>query len=183
MPEVSSQVAAAHLEFIEPVSAALAEPTPTVAQRDAAMFVVSQYRDNGWHGLCDAVEARLAGRDTVPADLDDEDRQVLLAIDRAVDEPQWLQQALAEAETEAADQVAALILAATWGEREALAALNEMRETAQAAGLQDSTAHAFVAMVEGERGLGTLMAKHPNAQRGLIEATLTALTRREQDAG
>ena len=183
MPEVSSQVAAAHLEFIEPISAALAEPTPSAALRDAAMFMVAQYRDDGWHGLCDAVEARLAGRDAVLADLDDEDRQILLAIDRAVDEPQWLQRVLAEAQAEAADQVAALILAATWGEREALAALNEMRETAQAAGLHDSTAHAFVAMVEGERRLEALTVKYPNAQRGLIEATLTALTRREQDAG
>ena len=184
MPDVSSQVAAAHLEFIEPIIAALPDAKPSGAQRDAAAFAIAHYRDNGWQDLCDVVQARLDDQKLDPAgrNLDDEDRMILAAIDRAAAEPDWLRRAIKEAETEAADQLAALILAATWGEREALAALDEMRDAAQAAGMRGSTAHAFIAMVEGERGLDTLIANHPNAQNGLIEATLTALARRERDA-
>lgn len=181
MPNVSSQVAAAHLEFIEPIVAALASEAPAGPQRQAADLMLAHYRETGWERLCDAVEARLDGRDVDAAALDDEDRMILAAIDHAADEPEWLDRAVAAAEAEAANQVAALILAATWGERDALAALNEMRETAQAAGIQGSTAHAFVAMVEGERELARLMAANPNAQGSLVEATLTALQRRERD--
>ncbi|MCL7743840.1 hypothetical protein LV476_02585 [Guyparkeria hydrothermalis] len=182
MPDVSSQVAAAHLEFIEPISSALPARSPTVAQREAAEFMIAHYRENGWAGLCDAVDARLANRAFDAASLDDEDRMILETIDRAAVEPGWLDRVVAEAEAEAADQLAALILAATWGEHEALAALDEMRDAAQAAGIPDSTAHAFIAMVEGERRPDALIAAHPSAQSGLLEATLNALTRREGDA-
>jgi len=183
MSDVSSQVAAAHLEFIEPISAALSSTTPSSAVRDAATAVIAAYREEGWIDLCRAAEARLAGESANEPALDEEDRMILQAIDRAAREPDWLDVVVDEAEAQAAEQIAALILAATWGEREALAALNEMREAAQAAGLTDSTAHAFVAMVEGERQLGVLLDAHANAQPGLVERTLESLQRREQDAG
>ena len=183
MPDVSSQVAAAHLDFIEPISAALPASDADNARRDAAAFMIAHYRDNGWDRLCDAAEARLEGRPVDPTGLDDEDRMILEAIERAANDPAWLERVVGEAEAQAAEQLAALILAATWGENEALAALDEMRDTAQAAGLRDSTAHAFIAMVEGERQLDRLLASHPNAQDGLIEATLAALSRRERETG
>ena len=183
MPNVSSQVAAAHLEFIQPVSAALAAAPVSADQHDAARLAIAHYRESGWTTLCEAVEARLAGRSFGGDALEEEDEMILAAIERAATEPEWLDRVVAEAEAEAADHVAALILAATWGEREALAALNEMREAAQAAGVEGSTAHAFIAMVEGERQRTALVERHPNAQVGLVEATLAALTRRERDAG
>ena len=183
MSNVSSQVAAAHLEFIEPIAAALPSATPDRARREAAELMIAHYRETGWRELCDAAEARLRGHQVATSDLDEEDRMILAAIERAAEEPEWLGRVAATAEAEAAEQVAALILAATWGERDALAAINEMRETAQAAGMPGSTAHAFVAMVEGERQLDRLMAANPNAQHGLVEATLAALQRRERDPG
>lgn len=183
MPNVSSQVAAAHLEFIEPIVAALPSAAPGSAQQEAATFMIAHYRENGWERLCDAVEARLDGQDIDTSALDDEDGMILAAIDRAANEPEWLDRVVAEAEAQAAEQVAALILAATWGEREALAALNEMREAAQAAGMSDSTAHAFVAIVEGERRLDALLETHSNAQAGLVERTLQSLEQQERDAG
>jgi len=183
MPNVSSQVTAAHLEFIHPVSAALAADPVSVDRQDAARSALAHYREAGWTTLCEVVEARLAGRAFDADALDEEDGMILAAIERAAAEPEWLDRVVAEAEAEAAEQVAALILAATWGERDALAALNEMREAAQAAGVEGSTAHAFIAMVEGERRRTALAERHPNAQAGLVEATLAALTRRELDAG
>ncbi|MFI9652256.1 hypothetical protein [Guyparkeria halopsychrophila] len=182
MTDVSSQVAAAHLELIESVSAALASPDSTTA-RTAAMLVIDSYREDGWNDLAAAIKARLSDSKVDESQLDDEDRMILAAIERAAHDPTWLDSVAEQAEVEAAEQIAALILAATWGEREALAALNEMREAARAAGIEGSTAHAFVALVEGERQLEALLEAHPNAQVGLIERTLAALTQREQEQG
>ncbi|RRQ24040.1 hypothetical protein D5687_04715 [Guyparkeria sp. SCN-R1] len=183
MTDVSSQVAAAHLELIEAVSSALTLPEATPTAGTAAMLAIDQYREDGWNALAEALKRRLAGRTVDESTLDDEDRMILAAIDRATDEPRWLHRVAEQAEVEAAEQIAALILAATWGERDALAALNEMREAARAAGIQGSTAHAFVAIVEGERRLDALIESHENAQAGLVERTLVALTQREQGQG
>ncbi len=182
MSDVSSQIAAAHLEFIEPISACLASKEPSPAQQDAVAVMIATYREKGWDNLCRAAEALLAGQTTDGPTLDDEDRMILAAIEQAAREPGWLEDAVAEAEAQAAEQIAALILAATWGEREALEALTQMRAAAQAAGLTGSTAHAFIAMVEGERELDALLATHENGQTGLIERTLAALSGQERDA-
>ncbi len=183
MTHVSSQVAAAHLELIETVSAAIASPEPTPTARAAAMLAIDRYREDGWNDLAEALKSQLAGRTVDNSRLDDEDQMILAAVDRAAKEPQWLHSVAEQAEVEAAEQIAALILAATWGEREALEALNEMREAARAAGIPGSTAHAFVAIVEGERRLEALLENHANAQTGLVERTLVALTQREQGQG
>ncbi|SRR6056297_2533716 len=181
MTNVSSQVAAAHLELIEAVSTALASPQSTTTAGTVAMAAIDRYREDGWNDLAEALKRRLAGGTVDTAALDEEDRKILAAIERATDEPQWLQEVADQAEVEAAEQIAALILAATWGEHDALAALNEMREAAKAAGVQGSTAHAFVAIVEGERRLDVLLERNENAQTGLVERTLTALAQREQE--
>lgn len=188
MTDVSSQVAAAHLELIEAVGAALADDSPDTTTRTAALCLVDRYRQDGWHALADALGARLAdsrdGDDERPDDssLDEEDRMILAASVRAAQDPGWLSRVAEQAEAQAAEQIAALILAATWGEREALAALNEMREAARAAGMDGSTAHGFVAMVEGERDADALLAAHVNAQASLIRRTLAALDRLEREA-
>ncbi len=184
MTHVSSQVAAAHLELIEAMSHALAPHPSDPAARAVALATIERYREDGWQHLADALTTRLAAEtaeDGTPdeAQLDEEDRMILAAIQRAAREPQWLEGVVEQAEIEAAEQIAALILAATWGEHEALEALDQMREAAEAAGMPDSTAHAFVAIVEGERDLNTIVANHANAQAGLIERCLAALERRE----
>lgn len=181
MTDVSSQVAAAHLELIEAVSASLASSESPATADTAALLAIERYREDGWSELADVLKKCLAGQTIDVSALDQEDRMIVAAIDRVTDDPDWLQQVADQAEVEAAEQIAALILAATWGERDALAALNEMREAARAAGIRGSTAHAFVAIVEGERRLDTLLESHENAQAGLVARTLTALAQREQD--
>ncbi|MFN2381294.1 MAG: hypothetical protein ABR561_01915 [Guyparkeria sp.] len=180
MTDVSSQVAAAHLELIEAVSLALAQTEPDTSARTAAMLVIDRYAEDGWSDLSKVLKARLAGETTDETRLDEEDRMILMATERAAREPDWLEQVVEQAEIDAAEQIAALILAATWGEREALEALNEMREAARAAGIEGSTAHAFVAIVEGERRLDSILGSHENAQTGLIDRILAELDRREQ---
>lgn len=175
MSDVSSQVAAAHLELVDAVSHALREP----AALPLARASIAHYREKGWSALCGALGARLEGLPVNHLDLDDEDLAILAAIDRAAVDPAWLAMAEKQAETEAAEQMAALILAGTWGERDALAALTEMREAAESAGLTGSTAHAFIAMVEGERQLERLQADFPDSQDGLLVATLDVLTQQE----
>jgi len=175
MTAVSSQIAAAHTDLIRTVAEAVRQGEPT----EPARARVARYREDGWNGLADALEARLDGRKTDSAALDDEDRGILEAVERTAGDPAWLDAIEAEAENEAAEQIAALILAATWGEREALAALNEMRDTAEQAGLSHSAAHAFVAIVEGERDPDRLVETFPHCPRGLAAATLEAVARQE----
>ncbi len=176
MSDVSSQVAAVHHELIAAVSQALRDP----AALPLARASTAHYREKGWNALCAALSARLDGLPVVnPEGLDDEDLTLLAAVDKAAADPAWLAEAEKQAETEAAEQMAALILAGTWGERDALAALTEMREAADSAGLTGSTAHAFIAMVEGERQLERLQADCPNSQAGLLAATLDVLSHQE----
>jgi len=175
MTVVSSQIVAAHSDLIRPVAAAI-RASGVIEEARAA---VARYREDGWNGLAAALEARLDGAAPDREPLDEEDRAILDAVDRAAEDPAWLDGIEAQAEAEAAEPIAALILAATWGEREALAALDEMRDTAEQAGLPQSAAHAFVAIVEGERDLETLIASFPNCPRGLATATLEAIKRQE----
>lgn len=175
MSHVSSQVAAAHHELIAAVSHALRDPAALPLARASN----AHYREKGWNALCAALSARLDGLPVNADGLDDEDLTILAAVDKASADPAWLAEAERQAETEAAEQMAALILAATWGERDALVALTEMREAADSAGLSGSTAHAFVAMVEGERQLERLLADYPDSQTGLLAATLAALSYQE----
>ena len=176
MTRVSSQIAAAHADLIRAVSAALRD----ALDRADARAAIARYREDGWSALADALEMRLADESVDTSALDDEDRAVVEAIEAATRDPAWLDAVEAEAEAGAAEQVAALILAATWGEREALAAINEMRETAESAGVTGSTAHAFVAIVEGERDIDRLLRDFPYSRRGLVNATLDAVRRQER---
>ncbi|MFO7582979.1 hypothetical protein [Guyparkeria sp.] len=176
MTRVSSQIAAAHIDLIRAIAGAVGEQVDPSEARAA----IERYREDGWSALADALEQRLAGQPVDASSLDDEDRVVLDAVENAASNPAWLDAVEAEAEAEAAEQIAALILAATWGEREALAAINEMRETAESAGVAGSTAHAFVAIVEGERDIDCLSRDFPESRRGLVNATLAAVRRQER---
>jgi len=175
MTVVSSQIVAAHSDLIRTVAAAIGDS----GTKDAARAAVARYREDGWNGLAAALDARLDRGEPGSEALDEEDRAILAAVERTAEDPAWLDGIEAEAEREAAEPIAALILAATWGEREALAALDEMRDTAEQAGLSQSAAHAFVAIVEGERDLETLVASFPHCPRGLATATLEAISRQE----
>ncbi len=177
MTRVSSQIAAAHIDLIRAVCKAI---DGRANATDDARSAIEHYREDGWSALADALERRLAGQPVDSSALDDEDRVLLEAVEAASVDPDWLDTVEAEAEAQAAEQVAALILAATWGEPEALAAINEMRETAEDAGVRGSTAHAFVAIVEGERDADRLRRDFPDARRGLIDATLAAVQRQER---
>jgi len=174
MTAVSSQIVAAHSDLIRTVADALRAGTI-----DEARAAVGRYREDGWTGLAAALDARLEGNQPAGETLDEEDQAILLAVERSTTDPGWLDGVEAEAEAEAAEPIAALILAATWGEREALAALDEMRDTAEQAGLSGSAAHAFVAIVEGERDLERLVESFPHCPRGLATATLEAVKRQE----
>lgn len=175
MSDVSSQVAAAHHELIAAVSHALRDPDALLLAR----ATISNYREMGWEALCSALSARLDGLTVNPGGLDDEDLTILTGIEKAAADPTWLAEAEKQAESQAAEQMAALILAGTWGDRDALAALTEMREAAESAGLVGSTAHAFIAIVEGERRLERLQANYPDSQAGLLAGTLAALSQQE----
>jgi len=166
MQELSSQICATHIELIDMMARALANPEA----RDEADFLIAQYREDGWTDLCNTLTAWLDGTQPNSADLDEEDAQIVGGIQRAGKDPSWLASLADEAREQAAINIAALIYAGTWGDHDALGALSQMREAAHAAGMKDSAADAFVAIVEGERDLDTLVRNHPQADPVLIQS-------------
>lgn len=166
MQELSSQICATHIELIDVMSRALA----STEARNEANFLIAQYQEDGWSSLCNALIAWLDGVQPDTGALDEEDAQIIGGIQRAGKDPSWLASLADEAREQAAINIAALIYAGTWGDHDALGALSQMREAAHAAGMKDSAADAFVAIVEGERDLDTLVRDHPQADPALLES-------------
>ena len=166
MEKVSSQICAAHIELIEQVAGAIGERHPA----EQAQLLIARYREDGWIELARALQGWLEGETPDDGSLDHEDSQIVAGISRAAENPQWLADLAERARAEAAQGIANLIYAGTWGDHDALEVLAHMREAARESGIRQSAADAFIAIVEGERDLERLLADHPQADPALIKA-------------
>ncbi len=177
MQKPASQICATHKELITAIVASqqLGQITPD------AISQIEQYQNNGWAQLAHTLNSWLNGSEPDLARLDEEDQQIILGIQYALTEPEWLDSLHLEAQTEAAAAIAQMIFAATWGDFDALELLSSMREAAEDAGVEQSAAHAFVAMVEGARDLAQLQHDFPNADADLLAAVLNRLVLSEQE--
>lgn len=137
---------------------------------EQAQRLIAQYREDGWVNLASQLENWLHGAEPATAALDDEDRQIVQGIRQAQTDPDWLSRLTERARTDAAEGIARLIVAATWGDPAALELLSNLREAATEDGIEGSLAHAFVAMVEGERDIAALVARYPKAESTLLSA-------------
>ncbi len=177
MQKPASQVCAAHSELITAVVASRRAEQP----HESAIALIEQYRNDGWVQLAHVLTTWLNGAEPDIARLDAEDQHIVFGIEYATQRPEWLDTLRDEARQEAAQAIAQMIFAATWGDFDALELLSSMREAAEDAGVEQSAAHAFVAMVEGERDLTRLHKKYPNAEGNLLTAVLNQLTQRETE--
>ncbi|MGC8697286.1 MAG: hypothetical protein ACP5Q0_02335 [Halothiobacillus sp.] len=177
MQQPASQICAAHIELIT----AVADSRRAGHLYPAAQSQIEQYQNTGWVQLAHTLTAWMNGAEPDLARLDAEDQQIILGIEYATTEPNWLETLSDQAQTEAAQSLAQMIYAATWGDYDALELLSSMREAAEDAGVYQSAAHAFVAMVEGERDNEKLHQQYPKAEQSLINAVLNCLIEKEQD--
>lgn len=176
MQKPASQICATHIELI----IAIAESQRAGQFSPAAQAQIEQYQKNGWVQLAHTLNAWMNGAEPDLARLDAEDQQIIQGIMYATEQPDWLDTLGDAAQTEAAESIAQMIFAATWGDFDALELLSSMREAAEDAGVNQSAAHAFVAMVEGERDLHQLQQKFPMAEPSLLNTVLHLLIEKEQ---
>lgn len=165
-----SQIAHTHAELIR-----LAVAVRQDSDLAPALFeLLHEMEEAGWNALVKAMIDFVNGDDIDLQALDEEDQAILQAMQRGLEDPIFLTELEQHASQQAAAPLAALIYAATMGEREALEALAGLREAADTP-TATATAEALIAIVEGEREVGTLTTGLPDAQACLVRAVLTEL--------
>lgn len=171
MQKPATQICAAHQELIATVAASRRNGEIS----EAASVLIEQYHNDGWVKLAHVLNSWLSGAEPDMALLDGEDREIVRGIEQATEHPEWLGSLADEAREEAAQGIAQLIFAATWGDHSALDLISNMREAAEDAGVEHSAAHAFVAIVEGERDAPSVVSKYTQADPILIQLVMERL--------
>ncbi|MGD9888210.1 MAG: hypothetical protein AB7S56_02945 [Halothiobacillaceae bacterium] len=180
MTPLQQQIAAAHLELIQLTLAAAHDPHAK-AQLGT---LLNTMHDDGWQALSHTLQTRLglATHEPVASQLDDEDQSILELIDYAQQHPAafkvFAQQAATHNLQHTAQALAALLYAATLGEREALETLAELHQAADTPEAR-ATSAALIHIVEGERRLDALNHNLPKEQAQLLQAVLEELKRLE----
>lgn len=177
MHEPAAQICAAHHELITKV----ADSRRNNEISNEAKEIIEQYHNDGWVKLTHVLNTWISGAEPDMALLDEEDREIVRGIERATDHPEWLDSLAEKAREEAAQGIAQLIFAATWGDDSALEVISSMREAAGDMGIEQSAAHAFVAIVEGERDAPSLQEQYPQADPILIRLVVERLAQLEND--
>lgn len=173
----SSQICATHQALISAMVEALGEN----ADKETARELITKYREDGWLKLANQLENWLHGAEPSTVNLDEEDRAILQGIKHAQTDPAWLSTLTERARIDAAASIARLIVSATWGDSAALELLSNLREAATEDGLEGSLAHAFVAMVEGERDIDRLTQRFPEAESVLLDTILNQVLQQETE--
>lgn len=165
------QIAAAHHELLTACLRAHEDAT----QRPALAKLLDDMQHDGWLALSQHLRQRYALTDTATASppLDEEDHAIVQCLDAILAQPALLDEWRTDA-TPIAEALAALVYAATQGEREALEALDELRASADTP-TAEATSQALIAMIEGERDLRQLSAHLPAEQAELITQVMHAL--------
>lgn len=177
MQEPAIQICAVHQELIS----TMADFRRSDEVSAAATNLIEQYHNDGWIKLAHVLNAWLNGAEPDMALLDEEDQEIIKGIQHATEHPQWLDSLAEKAREEAAQGIAQLIFAATWGDADALDVLSNMREAAHDSGIEHSAAHAFVAIVEGERDASLIERQYTQADPVLIRLVIERLEELEQE--
>lgn len=177
MQQPAIQICAAHQELITTVAASRRNGEAT----EATTGLIEQYHNDGWVKLAHVLNTWLSGAEPDMALLDEEDQEIVRGIQHATEHPEWLDSLASDAREEAAQGIAQLIFAATWGDQSALDVISNMREAAQDAGVERSAAHAFVAIVEGERDASSIERLYPQADPLLIQLVIERLEKLESE--
>lgn len=177
MTPFQHQIAASHGELIRLVLAC-ANDAQTIPALEA---LLDDMHDNGWIALTLTLRQRtqptLEQSDIPP--LDDEDHAILQLVEYVEQNPHHLDTLNTHATQQntqfAAQALAAVVYAATQGEREALETIAELHQAADTPAAL-ATSAALIHMIEGERTAETLSFHLPAEQAELIQAILTALS-------
>lgn len=177
MLKPAMQICAVHQELITQI----ANSRRTGVLTDSATTLIEKYENDGWVKLAHVLNAWLNGAEPDLALLDEEDQEIIKGIDYATAHPEWIDSVADEAREEAAQGIAQLIFAATWGDQSALELISNMREAASDVGIKKSAAHAFVAIVEGARDANDIESRFTEADPLLIRAVIARLTALEKE--
>lgn len=174
MTPFQRQIATTHAELIR----------LAIAVRDdrdlaPALFeLFKEMEEAGWTDLVRGMIDFVEGRDIDIEGMDDEDEAILIAMQRGHEDKDFLATLEIDAAQAAAPALAALIYAATQGEREALEAMAGLREAADTPAAI-ATSEALIDIVEGARDARIVVASLPDEQARLIRAVLEQLAELE----
>ncbi|MGB9670215.1 MAG: hypothetical protein ACP5OY_06470 [Halothiobacillaceae bacterium] len=164
------QIAHTHAELIR-----LAVAVRQDSDLAPALFeLFREMEEAGWNALVKAMIDFVNKEAVDLAALDEEDRAILQAMQRGLEDPTFLAELEQDAAHQAAAPLAALIYAATLGEREALETMAGLREAADTPAAI-ATSEALIAIVEGARAADELTANLPEEQARLVRAVLREL--------
>jgi len=176
MTPLQQQIAASHGELIRLVLASSSD----VQAIPALSALLDDMHNNGWSALAFTLRQRILpaqAQGEIPP-LDEEDHAILQLIEYFEENTQELDtldtHGAAQNTQLAGQALAAVVYAATQGEREALEAIAELHQAADTPAALAASA-ALIRMIEGERTADTLSHDLPAEQAALIHAVLEAL--------
>lgn len=177
LPDQEAQILAVHASFIHTVVFALLDP----AKRPALEQHLQTAEKNGWAALSGAIRKIMQGQtdNAVFAPLDDEDRIIIKAILKGLQNPHSLPPVQDNADpSAAAPGLAMLIRQAGGGDTNALQMLGQMAgQMAVAGGSMARLGASLKTMLDGERDADKLTAGMDDKGRELVSKILAELDR------
>lgn len=178
LPDRESQIIAVHATFIHTVVLSLLDTT----KRPELEAHLNTASSNGWGELVTAIRQLVKGKTdpSILAPLDDEDKVIVIAILRGLQNPDSLPPIPEQADpSAAAPGIAALIQGAGTGDVNALDALGSMAgQMASAGGNMARMGASLKLMLDGERDADRLSEGMDEAGRLLIESILSDLNQK-----
>jgi len=178
-PSKQEQVLQTHAGLI----GAVVQTIQSTELRPQLDLVLKQSEENGWHGLVAAIRKILAGsrENSVLNGLDDEDKFIVDAILKGIQDPHSLPKADQQADAAAAaPMLAQLINNSGRGDHDAVIMLGGMAEQMSKAGGDLANLSAVIKnMVDGERSVDKLCTRMGPQGESLITAIITELNKLE----
>ena len=176
-PSKQEQVLQTHAGLIGAVIQTIHNP----ALRPQMNEVLKQSEQNGWQGLVAAIKKILTGsrENSLLNGLDDEDKFIIDAILKGIQDPHTLPKADQHADpTAAAPMLAQLINNAGRGDHDAVIMLGGMAEQMSKAGGDLANLSAVIkSMVDGERSIDKLCTRMGPQGESLVTAIITELSK------
>lgn len=175
-----NQILAVHATFIHTVVFSLLD----ASKRPDLETHLNTASNNGWGELVTAIRQIMQGQSdpSILAPLDDEDKVIVVAILRGIQNPESLPKIPEQADpTVAAPAIASLIQGASTGDSNALEMLGSMAgQMANAGGSMARMGATLKRLVDGERDIDQLVEGMDQKARLLIESILKDLNQKNQ---
>ncbi len=170
-PDLEKQIIATHAGLIRACAQAARE-----GSADGVRDTLDQMAEDGWEALVATLDGLIAGEAGDTDRLDEEDRVIVAAVQRGIEDPATLPDPDAAPDpAQAAPMIAAMVFEATRGEHEALEAVAAISASLENGAGDNPLGERLIRMVEGERDHERLAEGIGGRQRQLLGNVLSEL--------